>query len=139
MRSLKIGRIADVLPSLLDQFVQTCILSFLDTLILVLQPFRQERHRLLWLVWQKFQKHLLRKCCGNYSKFQGEKPKPQSFFNKVGDFQSSNFFKRNFSTTVFPEFFKNFLNGFLTYLKIFSLVCSVFIIQQVYQILNKYV
>ena len=36
MRTLKIGRIADVLPSLLDQFVQTCILSFLDTLILVL-------------------------------------------------------------------------------------------------------
>ena len=114
MRTLKIGRIADVLPSLLDQFVQTCILSFLDTLILVLQPFRQERHRLLWPVYQNFQKHLLRKCSENYLKFQGEKPKPQSFLNRVGDFQTPNFIKRNFITTVFLEFCKNFPNSFLT-------------------------
>ena len=55
---------------------------------------------------------VLGRCSRNYSKFQGKKPKPQSFFNTVGNFQSPNFFKRNSSRIVFPQILPKFSEQF---------------------------
>ena len=55
---------------------------------------------------------VLPKYSGNYSKFQWKKPKPQSFFNRVGDFQSPDFFKRNSSSIVFPQILPKFSEQF---------------------------
>ena len=55
---------------------------------------------------------MLGRCSRNYSKFQGKKPKPQSFLNRVDNFQSPNFFKRNSSTIVFPQILPKFSEQF---------------------------